>query len=143
MNATVKIRNPRAVAPAEPKNEGLPPLASTPDTFVTTDARGRQITIKKLTALRRMQLALIVGADASDNGAYMIYANLAASVTAIDGEPCMSMSKPQLEAAVQRLDEDGLQAVIAGWNEAGWIGAESQADHDDKLKNSSGQDSAS
>jgi len=135
MNTTAKTRNVRLGGTAEPENEGRSPLASTPDTHVVTDGRGRKIAIKKLTALKRMQLALMVGGEAADNGAYMIYINLAASVTAIDGEPVTTFTKLQLEVAVQRLDEDGLQAVMAGWIEAGWIGSESQTDHEDNVKN--------
>ena len=77
-----------------------------------TDARGRRIGIKRINALDRMHLFECAGAANSQNEPYMGYAALAYSVREIDGE---AVNKPtklmHLEALVQRLDDEGLNAV--------------------------------
>lgn len=105
----------------------------------TTDPRGRPLKIRRLTALDRMRLALIVGAEAAENASFMKYATLAYSVTAIDGAAVATNSLRELEAVVANLDEGGLSAVLTGWLDAGWIvlGSESDptAEHEAAVKN--------
>ncbi len=80
-----------------------------------TDARGRSITIAKMKALDQMRLFEAVGAVNAKNDGYLGVASLAYHVTAIDGEPVMRpQNKIQLEAIVQRLDDDGFEAVAKG-----------------------------
>ncbi len=76
------------------------------------DKRGRLIAVRKLGPLQKLRLHEMVGANASGIDAYMQAAILAASVIKIgdDAVPFPS-SKMQLEALVERLDEDGLSAV--------------------------------
>jgi hypothetical protein len=76
------------------------------------DAIGRQITVRRLKALDRMRICELVGAENAANDRYYGYAALAYSVSEIDGEPTATLStKAQLEALVQRLDDEGLDAV--------------------------------
>ena len=54
----------------------------------------------------------VVGADNSRNDAYLGYASLAFHVTSVDGDPVTRpANRLQLEALVQRLGDDGLEAV--------------------------------
>lgn len=83
--------------------------------FSVTDARGRKIGIKKIGALDRMKLFEAVGPENCKNEAYLGYASLAFHVISIDGEPEMRpANQRQLEALVQRLDDDGFEAVAQG-----------------------------
>ena len=76
------------------------------------DSKGRTIAVRKLNVLDRMKLFECVGAENSKNDPYMEYATLAWHVTAIAGEPVTRPAKkPQLEALVSRLGEEGLVAV--------------------------------
>ena len=76
--------------------------------------QGRVIKVKKLSAIDRMRLFRAVGAEDSENRAYMHYSVLAASVTELAGDPIsFPTSAIQLQATVARLDEDGLDAVVS------------------------------
>ena len=77
-----------------------------------TDAQGRVISIKKLGALDRLKMFEVVGADNARNEAYLGYAALAFHVTAIDGAAeGRPANRLQLEGLVQRLGDDGLEAI--------------------------------
>ena len=76
------------------------------------DAAGRSIGIRKMQALDRLKMFEVVGADNARNEPYLGYAALAFHVSSIDGEPVgRPTNKIQLEALVQRLGDDGLNAV--------------------------------
>jgi hypothetical protein len=80
-----------------------------------TDKTGRTIHIKKMNALDRMRLAEAVGADNAKNEVYFGYASLAMHVTEIEGDPIIQpRTKLALEGLVQRLGDDGLEAVALG-----------------------------
>ena len=84
-------------------------------TATVRDDRGRTIKVKKLTALRRMQLFRAIGPEASENGQYLGHAALAASVIEFDGEPVpFPSSLLALEGLVARLDDEGLAAAAQG-----------------------------
>lgn len=76
----------------------------------TTDERGRLLEVKFLSPLDRMRLAKILGKD-STNEIYMGYAALAFSVTKIDGEDVSSNTVREIEFLVDRLSDEGLEAV--------------------------------
>jgi hypothetical protein len=77
-----------------------------------TDERGRVLAIKKMKPLDRLKMFEVVGAENSKNEMYLGYASLAYHVASIDGEAVnRPATKMQLEALVQRLDDDGLNAV--------------------------------
>ncbi|QEL18715.1 hypothetical protein [Limnoglobus roseus] len=77
-----------------------------------TDSRGRSIAIRKFSALDRLRMFEAIGPENSKNEQYLGYAALAFHVASIDGD---SIDKPstkmQLEALVQRLDDDGMNAL--------------------------------
>lgn len=76
------------------------------------DALGRSITVRKITPLLRMKFAEVVGAEAARNQVYIGTAALAVCVTEIDGEKiAFPSTKRELEAIIQRLDEEGVDAV--------------------------------
>jgi len=110
-----KVRVPDQAA-ITPKADAEAPTARTvreANTPVTlTDARGRQISIRRLGTLDQMRLLELVGADNSKNEQYLGLAGLAYSTVSIDGEPCSRLvNKLQLEARVAQLDDDGMAAV--------------------------------
>lgn len=128
---TVRVHDDKQAAPA---SAPIPPVGA--NTAIVTDARGRQIGIKKLGPLDKMRLLKAAGPVNSKNDQYMGYAALAASVTAIDGSPeGFPGSEAQLEAMVGRLDEDGLDAVAEGFKANGWVADEEGAEPA-KVKNS-------
>jgi hypothetical protein len=99
-------QEPAATGGVTPQKDG---------TVIVVDPQGRKLKVKKLNALDRMRLYGIAGADNSGNDRFMGYAAIAASVTEIGGEPVMfPESLFQLEALVQRLDEDGIEASARG-----------------------------
>jgi hypothetical protein len=84
-------------------------------TISVTDSNGRAIKLRKITPLERMRLFEIVGPENVKNEAYFGYAVLAAHVCEIDGDPVPHISsKATLEAVVQRLGDEGLQATSKG-----------------------------
>ncbi|HML27628.1 MAG TPA: hypothetical protein PKE16_02085 [Hyphomicrobium sp.] len=82
-------------------------------TATKVDARGRHITVRKLSSLQKIKLHEMVGPDASKVSYYMEAAFYAASVVKIDSENIVRpVTKLQLEALIDRLDEDGLAASV-------------------------------
>ena len=80
----------------------------------TTDAQGRRLVLRRLSALDKLRLYKAAGPALTQNGAWMGVAALAASVASIDGVPVPApSSEAQVEALVARLGEAGLDAVSA------------------------------
>ena len=81
-----------------------------------TDAKGRRITFRDLTVLDQMRVLAVIGADRAKIDEYKFYARAAYAVTEIDGIPIPAPTTLlTLEAAVSRLGDDGLIAVIKEW----------------------------
>jgi hypothetical protein len=79
--------------------------------IIAIDATGRKLKVKRLSAVQRMKLFRIMGADNSRNDRYVGFAALAASVVEIDGVPVAFPTKlSQLEALVETLGDEGIQA---------------------------------
>lgn len=94
----------------ETPSQQIVKAANQPSTV--TDAKGRAIGVKKMNPLDRLKLFEVIGGDNSKNEQYVGYAALAFLVTSIDGDPVPRPSnKLQLEALVQRLDDEGMDAV--------------------------------
>lgn len=75
------------------------------------DSFGRIIKVRAITALQRMRMFEAIGA-LSRNEMYLGHASLACSVVSIDGEPVrFPGSKREVEALVDRLDNEGLAAA--------------------------------
>lgn len=77
-----------------------------------TDARGRVLSLRRLTVLDRLRLFKAAGPLLAENAPWFGMAVLAASVDAIDGVPVpLPSSEAQIEAAVMRLGDEGLAGV--------------------------------
>lgn len=77
-----------------------------------TDTKGRSLGVRKMPLLDRMRMFEAIGPENSKNEAYVGYAALACSVVSIDGEEVSRpTSKIQLEALLQRLGDEGINAV--------------------------------
>lgn len=77
-----------------------------------TDARSRVIRLKKPGILAQYRLIEALG-DTAKNEVYMSMVLPLIFVTAIDEDTVhLPTSKPQLEALIQRLDEEGIAAVM-------------------------------
>ena len=109
------------VAPAETAAAitlGTPPAPASKINIVdarTATARtsdGRTLTVKRLSVVEKMRLAKALG-EHSGNDSYGNFAVVAASVREIDSMPIpFPMTTLQLEAIVQRLDDDGMESAI-------------------------------
>lgn len=79
-----------------------------------TDAKGRVITLKKPGVLAQYRLIEIL-ADSAKNEVYMGMVLPLIYVSAMDGDAVMQpASKREVEALIQRLDEEGIAAVMEG-----------------------------
>lgn len=88
---------------------------------VVTDERGRQLKMRKPGVLAQYRLIEALG-DLASNQTYMQMVNPLLYLGAIDGDLVMLPSnKREVEALIQRLDDDGLGAVM-GWYFANVIG---------------------
>ncbi len=77
-----------------------------------TDAQGRLLRVRKLNALNRQDLAMVLGKEGCENPIVFNQSALAFSVVAIDGEPVMPPNTyAEMRALVGRLDDDGLIAA--------------------------------
>ncbi len=78
------------------------------------DSRGRSLTLRKMNALQNSRIVRLVGADDAMNQAYMTgFVLPSVLVSEIDGEPVsIPETRIQLEAAINRLDDAGISAVL-------------------------------
>lgn len=89
-------------------------VASAAATVSVTDAEGRSLTLRRLTALDKLRLFKAVGPVLAHNQPYLGMAMLASSVTAIDGVPIPApANEVQIEALVSRLGDAGIAAAAA------------------------------
>lgn len=79
---------------------------------VLTDAKGRKLTVKDLSALEQLRLLRAIGPDQSMNQPYVMSVQAAASVTFIDTVPCPKpTNERQIDAMIDRLGDEGLAVV--------------------------------
>lgn len=84
---------------------------------VITDDKGRSIKLKKPGVLAQYRLIEVLG-DSAKNEVYMGMVLPLIFVSEIDGEAVFSPAKKsEVEALIQRLDEEGIAAVMAGVQE--------------------------
>jgi hypothetical protein len=81
------------------------------------DAKGRVLTLRKPNVLAQYQLVRMLGADASSNQTYLSMVMPLLYLQAIDGEVVNFANQRELDAAIQKLDEEGLQALAQGIQE--------------------------
>ena len=78
------------------------------------DAKGRTIHMQKPGVLAQYRLVEAVGNEAAKNEMYMAMVMPLIYVFQIDDDPVIQPStKLQVDALIQRLDEDGIDAVMA------------------------------
>jgi hypothetical protein len=76
-----------------------------------TDARGRAVAFRRVTLSRRLHVIGLLGEDAG-NSVIQFYALMAAAVTEIAGDPVPPpMSRLQLDALLDRLEDETLHQV--------------------------------
>lgn len=81
---------------------------------VIVDGAGRRLELRKLTALEKLRLFKAAGPHLAQNQPWLGMAVLACSVAAIDDIPIPTPATEALiEALVQRLGDDGINAVAA------------------------------
>jgi len=81
---------------------------------VVTDAKGRAITLRKPGVLAQFRLVEMLG-DSATNQAFVGMCLPLIYVAAIDGEPVSRLTtRRELDALIQRLDEEGVVAVAEG-----------------------------
>ncbi|WP_298286588.1 hypothetical protein [Acidocella sp.] len=81
-------------------------------TAVARDRRGRRIELRRIGVVEQLRLFKCLGPELAENRAYFGLARLAAMVSAIDDVPVpFPVSEAGLEAILERLDEDGVEAV--------------------------------
>ena len=79
---------------------------------VVTDAEGRRIALRRLSALDKLRLFKAAGPVLAQNQPWLGMAVLACSVTAIDDVPVPAPStEQQIEAMVARLGDTGINAI--------------------------------
>ena len=110
--------------------------ASARATLVVIDARGRSITVRRLSPLARMNMIRIIPAADGEKAQYVGYCALACGVAEIDGERYPNpTSIRQIEAIVQTLDDDGLEAVGRGMQELLGLNADQERGVLEEAKN--------
>ena len=81
-------------------------------TDIVTDPQGRRLHLRKLTALDKLRLFKAAGPHLAQNQPWLGMAVLACSVAAIDDIPVpMPTNENLIEALVQRLGDDGINAI--------------------------------
>ncbi len=89
-------------------------IAASSATIVTSDASGRELVLRRMSALERLRLFKAIGPTLSQNDAYLGMAMLAASVVCVDTVPVPPpVTEGQVEALVGRLGDIGISAVAA------------------------------
>lgn len=80
-----------------------------------TDARGRSIKLVRPGPLAQFRLVKLVGGDTAMNQVYMGMVMPLVFVQYIDGDIVpMPQTERELEALIERLGEDGIEAVMKG-----------------------------
>lgn len=99
-------------------------------TATTTDSLERVLTVRRMSALAKMRLFALAGPELSKNEQWVGLAALASSVVAINGDAVTANTVREIEFTVERLDDEGLEAVAAVYQETFGIAAK-----DDAIKN--------
>jgi hypothetical protein len=109
-------------------------VAAASNSTVVTDADGRKIKVRRISAVDKWELAGIAGAEHSSNQQWMSYAIAAFAVEEIDGhpQPCISEIK-HLRAMIKKLDDAGLVAAATAIQEL--AGNKSSDDVKEEAKN--------
>jgi hypothetical protein len=83
-------------------------------TLTAVDAKGRQLLLRRLTALDTLRLFKAAGPTLAENEPWLSMAGLAFAVLALDGVPVPApMTEAQIEGLIDRLGDEGLAAIAA------------------------------
>lgn len=89
-------------------------IAAAVSECTVSDSRGRVIVLKKPGVLAQYRIVEVIG-DSAKNEVYMGMVLPLIYVASIDGDPVFQPGKKsELEALIQRLDDDGINAVMVG-----------------------------
>jgi hypothetical protein len=90
-------------------------MRQTGQEVVVTDSKNRQIVLRKPGILAQYAMIEAVGGEAAKNQVYMAMVMPLIFVASIDGEAVSAPNtKLEVKALIKRLDEHGVEAVIAG-----------------------------
>lgn len=96
--------------------------ADTADRVTVTDKRGRRLVLRRVGPLLRVRLYKLAGAEHSSNVPLIGHYQMAISVVAIDDEPLPFPTKDiQIDGLLDRLGEDGMEAIAKAWKDNKWI----------------------
>lgn len=113
---------PTAAAAPQTPSAGIIAAAAALEQVTVTDARGRKLTLARLGPLKKTRLLRLMGPDDARNMPLVGYYSMAASVIAVDGEPYpFPVKSIHVDALLDRLGDDGLEAIGKGWKDAGWV----------------------
>lgn len=77
-----------------------------------TDSEGRKLVVKRPSVLQQFRLVELLGPELGKNTMYLNMAMPCFWAQSIDGEPLYApLTKLELEAAIERLDEHGLDKI--------------------------------
>lgn len=80
---------------------------------VVTDAQGRKITLRKITVLDQVKMLRAIGPRQAENQPYFQLVECACMADMIDGVPLlMPANEAQIDAAISRLGDDGMAAIM-------------------------------
>jgi hypothetical protein len=80
------------------------------------DKAGRRITLRRVGVLETLRLFRALGGELAENKSYVGLATIAASADMIDDVPVpFPTSVATLEAIIERLGEDGMDAISDVW----------------------------
>lgn len=97
-----------------PQTPSQQAVSAASQTYAVVDSRARRITLKKPGVLQQFKLVEALG-EVAENRVYMRMALPLLYVTDIDGEGVVTlMRKSEVEALIQRLGDEGLEAVMHG-----------------------------
>lgn len=87
-------------------------VATATSAWTVTDANGRRLTIRRMTALDKLRLFKAAGPHLAQNQPWLGMAMLACSVVALDDVPVpLAICEQHIEAIVSRLGDAGIAAA--------------------------------
>jgi len=136
MNEAPKVVvHPSAPAAAPSPSQTIVGAAAAQQATVK-DALGRTIVVKRLKTVERMRLFKILGPAGSENKQLIGYAALATAVVSIDGEAVpFPSSERMIEVMVDRLSDEGLEAVGECYRAQGWVKEQEEQGDPAAIKN--------
>ncbi len=106
--AAVAVAPPAAIAPSPSQAV----IADANRVEYTTDANGHRLGVKRINASLRRRVLKALSAESGEKGRLLVMATVACCCVEIDGSPVpFPASELQVEALIDRLEQEGLDAV--------------------------------